>query len=241
MGLSPRVRGNHVAGMLRVEIDGSIPACAGEPTSVVCWGGLDRSIPACAGEPPDPVFEEIPALVYPRVCGGTPWAMYEAAKMQGLSPRVRGNPTAAVRRAFQARSIPACAGEPTAELAELVDQRVYPRVCGGTVVSDTPISTARGLSPRVRGNLDHRERHDPTGRSIPACAGEPERPFRIHPVDGVYPRVCGGTPFAGPPIVASAGLSPRVRGNLFAAADATANGRSIPACAGEPWGCRRGQ
>ncbi len=51
VGLSPRVRGNRIGkAILRLDI-GSIPACAGEPTS----GKIDKQLSG----------------VYPRVCGGT--------------------------------------------------------------------------------------------------------------------------------------------------------------------------
>ena len=71
-GLSPRVRGNLHLGGRPAAVDGSIPACAGEPLPDV---GLGRR--------PE---------VYPRVCGGTrafSCALYSGS---GLSPRVRGNP-----------------------------------------------------------------------------------------------------------------------------------------------------
>ena len=51
MGLSPRVRGNPIANMVEGNFDGSIPACAGEPSR--------RLEPSRQG------------WVYPRVCGGT--------------------------------------------------------------------------------------------------------------------------------------------------------------------------
>ena len=51
IGLSPRVRGNHLLyGVIRVEA---------------------RSIPACAGEPVTVTSATISPPVYPRVCGGT--------------------------------------------------------------------------------------------------------------------------------------------------------------------------
>ena len=50
-GLSPRVRGNLPAPVERADLHGSIPACAGEPSS-------STSTALCRG-------------VYPRVCGGT--------------------------------------------------------------------------------------------------------------------------------------------------------------------------
>ena len=70
-GLSPRVRGNPV--QLRVDgiLDGSIPACAGEPTS---WSGCRPT-----------------RWVYPRMCGGTSPTYIALFLGVGLSPRVQGN------------------------------------------------------------------------------------------------------------------------------------------------------
>ena len=51
--------------------------------------------------------------------------------------------------------------------------RVYPRVCGGTRLT--------------------RSVADLGGRSIPACAGEPDMPPDESELGVVYPRVCGGT------------------------------------------------
>ena len=90
---------------------------------------------------------------------------------------------------------------------------VYPRVCGGTRRPRWRPSTARGLSPRVRGNrLAHR---DDAGRqgSIPACAGEPGDDWLRDGETVVYPRVCGGTLYTGAGELVAEGLSPRVRGN----------------------------
>ena len=52
-----------------------------------------RSIPACTGEPH--LYEHIRLFdqVYPRVYGGTQSKKSREYVKQGLSPRVRGNPT----------------------------------------------------------------------------------------------------------------------------------------------------
>ena len=114
-GLSPRVRGDLRIVPENREGSGSIPACAGEPSSPsptvrirrvyprVCGGTISRlacqvvalnrgSIPACAGEPV--VEEEITQAgkVYPRV--------------------MRGNLPHFQRMLATEGSIPACAGEP---------------------------------------------------------------------------------------------------------------------------------
>ena len=87
------------------------------------------------------------------------------------------------------------------DFMDVICDRVYPRVCGGTCHRP-------GLSPRVRGNRSvvpdmgsipacaGEPPTTPIRRSIPACAGEPGS---IPACAGeprcreVYPRVCGGT------------------------------------------------
>ena len=131
-GLSPRVRGN--------------------PALLVRLRILRRSIPACAGEPPATDGRAGIAEVYPRVCGGTHRHIPHCAADPGLSPRVRGNlgvPDAAL---LEWRSIPACAGEPGWHRRGYMYYKVYPRVCGGTAITESLYNADDGLSPRVRGN-----------------------------------------------------------------------------------------
>ena len=130
-GLSPRVRGNHVKGARPGAQAGSIPACAGE------------RLPAPRSA----------LRVYPRVCGGTIYRCASRSTLPGLSPRVRGNLRVAVCVRVGAGSIPACAGEPVYFPETGVMVGVYPRVCGGTTWRAFSLSSSRGLSPRVRGNL----------------------------------------------------------------------------------------
>ena len=240
-GLSPRVRGNPFPGSCPLIITGSIPACAGEP-------GCTSSGTAAAG-------------VYPRVCGGTPSGCPNWRKAKGLSPRVRGNPTGHFQAVAGVWSIPACAGEPRLPMLRLARAGVYPRVCGGTRIRRRTSWTAGGLSPRVRGNQLAGTAGIQRRRSIPACAGEPLQGGRDQVVDGVYPRVCGGThqrgPKSGPPgqvyprvcggtrevqstRLCPSGLSPRVRGNQAPLRPIPQPRRSIPACAGEPTGAGAG-
>ena len=89
------------------------------------------------------------------MCGGTCAAPRPARVNWGLSPRVRGNRRRPGGLPALRRSIPACAGEPRAGLKSWPAGRVYPRVCGGTVMAVPPATSGWGLSPRVRGNPDH--------------------------------------------------------------------------------------
>ena len=136
-------------------------------------------------------------------------------------------------------SIPACAGEPKASEHErhLSRQRVYPRVCGGTIYSSTPTSSRAGLSPRVRGNRSGPTDPQTNSGSIPACAGEPSpTEDREQSCQGLSPRVRGNHRSRGHTHLATVrGLSPRVRGNLSAPLPFRhPRHGSIPACAGEP-------
>ena len=94
-GLSPRVRGN----------------LQDQPRGL----GQLRSIPACAGEPPTMLRppSTLHYSVYPRVCGGTAEMLRSMTWQEGLSPRVRGNRHALATLELITRSIPACAGEPS--------------------------------------------------------------------------------------------------------------------------------
>ncbi len=135
-GLLPRVRGNlsRISDLFMGV--GSIPACAGEPLDHLVCAALQR--------------------VYPRVCGGTTSASSWLYLGTGLSPRVRGNLRAALKRLLEFGSIPACAGEPSQRALASRRCWVYPRVCGGTHLPHPLASLALGLSPRVRGNLSNR-------------------------------------------------------------------------------------
>ena len=213
-GLSPRVRGNRIAGPHAAAEQRSIPACAGEPASA--------AIPA-----PQPA-------VYPRVCGGTDAGAGGNDGGEGLSPRVRGNQEGKRQSAGQPGSIPACAGEPCVTAHEISCPTVYPRVCGGTCHWTSIRSPAGGLSPRVRGNPGWAASASGVAGSIPACAGEPWPAGIPRRFWTVYPRVCGGTLVAVVTAARAAGLSPRVRGNRCSSALLTPAAGSIPACAGEP-------
>ena len=213
-GLSPRVRGNPRRANPCRAGRGSIPACAGEPSAKITRPSL--------------------VMVYPRVCGGTAASIDGETIGEGLSPRVRGNPSNALLASAPPGSIPACAGEPGSGAASAPASPVYPRVCGGTLAGGLSQVVSQGLSPRVRGNrLLLRLGHRIVG-SIPACAGEPPRPFSDSQRERVYPRVCGGTSAIRAMNVDWQGLSPRVRGNPSATGRTSRGSGSIPACAGEP-------
>ena len=132
-GLSPRVRGNR------------------------CWPRASlsalRPIPACAGQPQTVISNFCFIKAYPRVCGATMLLLRLSRIGVGLSPRVRGNRGGVQAFAPCPRPIPACAGQPIGVPNERTPLGAYPRVCGATHIRDTGWMGRWGLSPRVRGNL----------------------------------------------------------------------------------------
>ena len=155
-GLSPRVRGNRPASTDALTLDGSIPACAGEPGAPTRTPREDGVYPrVCGGTHTVSVSVALHTWqcpVYPRVCGGTIYRMPVVILHSGLSPRVRGNPKPRHRIRAGGGSIPACAGEPVSIARSLTPGWVYPRVCGGTTNDLSNGQRGVGLSPRVRGN-----------------------------------------------------------------------------------------
>ena len=192
-GLSPRVRGSLASG--------------------VDDGQMEGSIPACAGEPGEDLGRTVRVRVYPRVCGGAGASCQWCCCLQGLSPRVRGSREFPRALGWVTGSIPACAGEPNIPPRRPCRLGVYPRVCGGASVRGRGTTSTSGLSPRVRGSPSDEVWAALVDGSIPACAGEPQ-PAGASPQSwGVYPRVCGGASPSPEPWPAAPGLSPRVRGS----------------------------
>jgi len=156
------------------------------------------------------------ASVYPRVCGATPSTLMSVTLPKGLSPRVRGHPGRDRARAGATGSIPACAGPPGHGSFVCYCVTVYPRVCGATSPENSMRTDSAGLSPRVRGHLQVLPAVGMVRGSIPACAGPPVVEGIIKSSHEVYPRVCGATKARIQAVAIGKGLSPRVRGHLFA-------------------------
>ena len=212
-GLSPRGRGKRLTPRGRLLITRSIPAWAGETSSIA-------SIAAAIA-------------VYPRVGGGNELSAQVPNLRAGLSPRGRGKRYPFQRSKGDDGSIPAWAGETYPDTGFGCCRTVYPRVGGGNESVPVGCPLRWGLSPRGRGKRTAAAAGDEIDRSIPAWAGETKTDCRKKAQREVYPRVGGGNLEGIGLTVQVDGLSPRGRGKLIAYTRYIGSGRSIPAWAGE--------
>ena len=192
-GPSPRVRGSRTTGISPVFRSGSIPACAGKPSSTSCWCCCRR--------------------VHPRVCGEAARCPRVGENRPGPSPRVRGSRCRARGSRLSSGSIPACAGKPRPARSSGSRRRVHPRVCGEAPAPGEGGRLEAGPSPRVRGSPPVKMLPRMSPRSIPACAGKPRVPPRPAMAFQVHPRVCGEAEQITYTDGSKEGPSPRVRGS----------------------------
>ena len=150
--------------------------------------------------------------VHPRACGEHGSALQFRLGSHGSSPRVRGTHWLHGRRRSEFRFIPARAGN--------------------TRCAASARCHSAGSSPRVRGTHIERRAALFYGRFIPARAGN----TRVRPATGrarpVHPRACGEHASLIALKSCSCGSSPRVRGTRASGDSGLAEGRFIPARAG---------
>ncbi len=192
---------------------GSIPAAAGDGVPLDLFGGRCR--------------------VYPRWCGGRSPRTPSWGSRTGLSPLVRGTGLAGCSEGRRAGSIPAGAGDGWSCARSSPRCRVYPRWCGGRWFGGRVLRSVMGLSPLVRGTESPVQPAGSLDGSIPAGAGDGERPPAQKGSGGVYPRWCGGRVRGSRALAKFSGLSPLVRGTVLDPRMTHAARGSIPAGAGD--------
>ena len=131
------------------------------------------SIPTCVGPPPGISTVLCVAKVYPHVCGAALQWYGQAARREGLSPRVWGSHRPGRVRISCHRSIPTCVGQPRSPENAYRAIKVYPHVCGAASCSNSDTRVASGLSPRVWGSRIRFRTSKQRCRSIPTCVGQP--------------------------------------------------------------------
>ena len=170
----PRLRGGAVKGRTpRGAWTGPSPPARGSRGLVAARGGRWGSIPACAGEPSTMMPSVMATRVHPRLRGGAPRWPSTRQRSRGPSPPARGSRDALSRGRGRCGSIPACAGEPLGPTLYPPPRWVHPRLRGGAEPSAAGPYRVAGPSPPARGSPTRRSRGLGGGGSIPACAGEP--------------------------------------------------------------------
>ena len=131
-GSSPRMRGTQFAVLLVAVIAGIIPAYAGNT-----WACF-RSFRCCWD--------------HPRVCGEHMADCSMLLRRRGSSPRMRGTPIRADRKARKHGIIPAYAGNTLPMLLMARLRRDHPRVCGEHLSSCQCPCNLQGIIPAYAGN-----------------------------------------------------------------------------------------
>ncbi len=151
-GLSPRIRGKHLAHPFEHVLERSIPAHTGQTTWVRMIGHR--------------------AQVYPRAYGANPATARRTVTLRGLSPRIRGKPMSGTAPHSRLRSIPAHTGQTWGLPCSGITAWVYPRAYGANNGLRRVRHNMQGLSPRIRGKRGRSGRHGDRAWSIPAHTGQ---------------------------------------------------------------------
>ena len=152
-------------------ICGSSPRLRGtDGQSGKCSGHL-RFIPAPAGNSVVALAQTIMRSVHPRACGEQHLEMATRSVSIGSSPRLRGTANDGGCWFEVNRFIPAPAGNSSKRIGPRRPSTVHPRACGEQVMNTRWPSSTVGSSPRLRGTADSPVAFIPSGRFIPAPAG----------------------------------------------------------------------
>ena len=191
-----------------------------------------RFIPARAGNTERRHAREPDRTVHPRAGGEHPIRSLFECVPSGSSPRGRGTRSGRCRATGGHRFIPARAGNTWMMIPMSLLMAVHPRAGGEHDDARVSLAGFRGSSPRGRGTPRFTSLHLANSRFIPARAGNtvpaasPPASFTVHPRAGgehVAMIPCGAVAY---------GSSPRGRGTLMPRPRQPADGRFIPARAG---------
>ncbi len=171
----PRWRGEHPAGMCRVQLDAGLSPLA-RGTLVRLMQGIlsERFIPAGAGNTRWRRRRQILQTVYPRWRGEHCTIMGNSLPLDGLSPLARGTRRINSQVQRPPRFIPAGAGNTFISIPIKSKPSVYPRWRGEHKKMPQIVPQKIGLSPLARGTLLPDGGLLPDERFIPAGAGNTE-------------------------------------------------------------------
>ena len=211
----PRVCGEHFRMPLRFgSVPGSSPRMRGTLRLTIFSEEIDGIIPAYAGN----TFRRLVSMIlnrdHPRVCGEHGECLAVFADSLGSSPRMRGTPSHYAGLGHGGGIIPAYAGNTPIDGGEMLNARDHPRVCGEHQGFLDLLNEGRGSSPRMRGTPVASFATIAVTGIIPAYAGNTSQCAALRAVLRDHPRVCGEHMSATSLAVRLTGSSPRMRGTL---------------------------
>ena len=198
---------------------------------------LDGIIPAYAGNTHGCTRQAHPARDHPRVCGEHQPIGRKFHPITGSSPRMRGTRNLAGECDGDIGIIPAYAGNTGNTHTSTQQDRDHPRVCGEHQLGPVRDLEPTGSSPRMRGTPETPSFSGIRLGIIPAYAGNTTASSRITSRITDHPRVCGEHSMLNAAASASTGSSPRMRGTLDADSAVVGNVGIIPAYAGNTANC----
>ncbi len=211
---------------------GPSPRARGAAVDLLNVLNVDGTIPACAGSRPDPSTEGESHGDHPRVRGEQRSMSCSIAALTGPSPRARGAESAELDRGPHAGTIPACAGSSTSPPSPSRKARDHPRVRGEQNPAPAASAADGGPSPRARGAAGELPHGSQRSGTIPACAGSRPAARTRPPARWDHPRVRGEQTVCDRWHDFAQGPSPRARGAVGKRGRCPARPGTIPACAG---------
>ncbi len=189
MTVYPRWRGEHPAGMCRVQLDAGLsPLARGTQTLPGVLVFQLRFIPAGAGNTQLAAENVALKAVYPRWRGEHSIISCARSSIHGLSPLARGTLRDRAQYRGDERFIPAGAGNTFLPASMRVLNSVYPRWRGEHLDIKDCSTPDAGLSPLARGTLLGDDERQFRGRFIPAGAGNTVVEPHSARAAAVYPR-----------------------------------------------------
>ena len=152
---------------------------------------LDGIIPAYAGNTHGCTRQAHPARDHPRVCGEHQPIGRKFHPITGSSPRMRGTRNLAGECDGDIGIIPAYAGNTGNTHTSTQQDRDHPRVCGEHMIGEVADDARVGSSPRMRGTLGDPLLADIGSGIIPAYAGNTTNSSNPSTRARDHPRVCG--------------------------------------------------
>ena len=211
---------------------GSSPLARGTLRQPLLVAAVLRFIPARAGNTTLGAVVTGWNAVHPRSRGEHPVLRGVVHHLDGSSPLARGTRDAGILQTAVLRFIPARAGNTRPPLGPCRGTAVHPRSRGEHPSARRSGIAGPGSSPLARGTQRCGRPHRPTGRFIPARAGNTDRRAGPRVPRTVHPRSRGEHARRAGPQLGQAGSSPLARGTPGHRHPRRGHGRFIPARAG---------